>query len=137
VIRTQRVLVAVLFPAVLVVVLVTARSFGSGDDDSSATVDISSAADETEFEHDFVIPAGTGDRLDAGDTVDVVPGELTVRVGEAIRIVNDDARGHQVGVFYVGAGESLTQRFNSPGTLQDECDVHSSGAFTLIVLPEG
>jgi len=133
--RTQRAMVAIFWPVVLVVVIVIARGLGD-DDSSSATVGLSSASEETEFEHDFVIPAGTGDRLVAGQTVDVLPGELTVRVGEAIRIVNNDERGHQVGVFYVGAGESLTQRFNSPGTLQGECDVHSSGAFTLIVVPK-
>lgn len=136
--RSQRTMVAIFFPAILVIMLVVARSFGERDGDdagSVATVDLSSASDETEFEHDLVIPAGTGYRVAAGEVVDIVPAELTVRVGEALRIVNNDDEGHQVGVFYVGAGESLTQRFNSPGTLTDECDVHSSGAFTLIVLP--
>ncbi len=136
--RSQRAMVAIFFPAILVIILVVGRGLGyddSEDGGSVATVDLSSASDETEFEHDFVIPAGTGDRIAAGEVVDIVPGELTVHVGDALRIVNNDDEGHQVGVFYVGAGETLTQRFNSPGTLSDECDVHSSGAFTLIVLP--
>ncbi|HUF97675.1 MAG TPA: hypothetical protein VMM60_06055 [Ilumatobacter sp.] len=132
--RTQRLLIATFVPLMLLAALFIARGV-DGIGDSPATPDIGSAKDVTEFEHDFVIPAGTGDRVAAGEAIDVVPAALTVRVGEAIRIVNDDDRGHQVGVFYVGAGESLTQRFNSPGTLTDECDVHSSGAFTLVVLP--
>lgn len=132
--RTQRLLIATFVPLMLLAALFIARGV-DGIGDSPATPDIGSAKDVTEFEHDFVIPAGTGDRIAAGEAIDVVPAALTVRVGEAIRIVNDDDRGHQVGVFYVGAGESLTQRFNSPGTLTDECDVHSSGAFTLVVLP--
>lgn len=131
--RTQRLLIAILVPVISMAALFIARGIDGGG--SSDTPGISSANDVTEFEHDFVIPAGTGDRIAAGEVIDVVPAALTVRVGEAIRIVNDDDRGHQVGVFYVGAGESLTQRFNSPGSLTDECDVHSSGAFTLVVLP--
>jgi plastocyanin len=138
--RTPRLLVATFFPVIAlivmaVVVVVVARGLSGSDDASSATIGLTSASEETVFEHDFVIPAGTGERIVAGEAVDVVPAELTVRVGDAIRIVNHDARGHQVGVFYVGAGESLTQRFTSPGRLQDRCDVHSSKAFTLIVLP--
>jgi plastocyanin len=55
-------------------------------------------------------------------------------VGESIRITNDDSRGHVVGVFYVGAGETLTQSFTAPGVLTGECTVHSSGVFTLTVV---
>lgn len=133
--RTQRTMVAIFFPIMLVLAVVIGRGFDN-DGGSSSTPGISSAKTVTEFEHEFVIPAGTSDRIDAGEDIDVVPAELTVRVGEAIRILNHDDRGHQVGVFYVGAGESLTQQFNSPGTLKDACDVHSSGAFTLVVLPQ-
>ncbi|MGB0801270.1 MAG: cupredoxin domain-containing protein, partial [Ilumatobacteraceae bacterium] len=57
-----------------------------------------------------------------------------VAVGETIRIVNEDDRGHVVGVFYVGAGETLTQTFTAPGQLTGECTVHSSGVFTLTVV---
>lgn len=97
------------------------------------TPSISQVDDDTEFEHDYVIPAGTADRLEAGETVEIVPAELTVRVGEDIRIVNQDDADHAVGVFYVPAGRTLTQHFNSPGVLEGQCDIHPSGNFKLIV----
>jgi len=90
--------------------------------------------DDIAADHDYLIPAGTAERIDAGERIDILPAELEVSVGETIRIVNDDNRGHVVGVFYVGAGEILTQTFTAPGQLTGECTVHSSGVFTLTVV---
>lgn len=60
---------------------------------------------------------------------------MEVRVGEVIRIENQDDRGHLVGPFFIGANETLTQRFSSEGTFQGSCTVHPSGQITLTVLP--
>jgi plastocyanin len=54
-------------------------------------------------------------------------------VGETIRIVNDDDRGHNVGPFFVGAGETLSQRFSSAGEFVGVCTVHPSGQIVLVV----
>ena len=83
--------------------------------------------------YEFVIPAGAGEALDAGTPLEVLPGELDVRVGETIRIVNEDDRGHTVGPFFVGANETLTQRFSSPGEFVGVCTVHPSGEIVLVV----
>ena len=83
--------------------------------------------------YEFVIPAGAGEALDAGTPLEVLPGELDVRVGETIRIVNEDDRGHTVGPFFVGANETLTQRFSSPGEFVGVCTVHPSGQIVLVV----
>lgn len=56
-------------------------------------------------------------------------------MGEVIEIVNEDDRGHLVGPFFVGANETLTQRFASEGTFIGNCTVHPSGEITLTVLP--
>jgi plastocyanin len=85
-------------------------------------------------EYDVVIPAGSGARIDAGEQLDILPAELVVRVGESIRIVNHDDRGHVVGIFYVGAGETLIQTFTTAGELSGDCSVHPSGRFTLKVV---
>ena len=95
---------------------------------------LSAGEDGVSADYDYVIPSGTGDRIDAGERIDILPAELQVTVGETIRITNDDTRGHVVGVFYVGAGETLTQSFTAPGVLSGECTVHSSGVFTLSVV---
>ncbi len=83
--------------------------------------------------YEFVIPAGAGEALDAGTPLEILPGELDVRVGETIRIVNEDDRGHTVGPFFVGANETLTQRFSSPGEFVGVCSVHPSGEIVLVV----
>ncbi len=85
------------------------------------------------FEYDYLIPAGTGDLISSGGPVEILPAELSVRVGEVIRIVNEDDEGHFVGIFFVGAGETVTQRFASEGTFVGACSVHPSGTLTLEV----
>lgn len=131
--RRQRIVLILLVPLVAIGGLLIGRAIG----DDSAEADnlaVANADDAVEFEHDYLIPPGTAGRIEAGETVEIVPAELVVRVGEAIRIVNDDSEDHVVGVFFVAAGETLTQRFNSQGVLEGECSVHPSGAFTLRVV---
>jgi plastocyanin len=81
----------------------------------------------------YVIPEGTADDLAAGEPVEIIPGNLDVRVGEVIRVVNNDDEGHFVGIFFVGAGETVTQRFASPGEFEGNCSVHPSGRLVLTV----
>lgn len=83
--------------------------------------------------YEFVIPMGAGEALDAGTPLEILPGELNVVVGETIRIVNEDDRGHNVGPWFVGPNETLTQRFSSPGEFEGVCTVHPSGQLVLSV----
>lgn len=85
------------------------------------------------YDYDYVIPFGTGRRLDGGEEIEIVPGELDVKVGERIRIVNEDVRGAAVGIFWVPAERTVAMQFTTPGTLTGECDVHPSGIFTINV----
>lgn len=130
--KVQTIVLAVLVPIVLVgAYLIGTRS---GDDQQRTGIDVTSAEDANEFQHDYVIPAGTAAQLAAGESIEIVPAELVVEVGDALRIVNRDSADHVVGVFFVAAGETLTQRFNSPVVLEGECSVHPSGAFKLRVV---
>jgi len=117
--------------AAVVVVLVLITAACSSDSRSGALVVADPSA--TEFDFDYLIPAGTGLRFDAGEVIEILPGELEVSVGQVLRIVNDDDRDHLVGPFFVGAGETLTQRFSTPGQAQGLCTVHPSGQFVLTV----
>lgn len=108
-----------------------------------AVVAVVSSGDEPEFQtiansddadYEYTIPLGAGAQIDAGESINIIPVELTVRVGESLRIINDDERGHIVGVFFVGAGETLSQEFTGTGTLSGGCSIHPSGEFTLQVL---
>ena len=85
------------------------------------------------FDYDYLIPVGTADRISDGESVEILPAELTVHLGEVIRIINEDDEGHFVGIFYVGSGETVTQRFTSVGEFVGACSVHPSGSLTLEV----
>jgi len=126
-----------LIAAVVMVVLAgggaVAVMVGTGGDDPQRP-GVAAAVDDAGIDHDYLIPAGTGARIDGGEIIDILPAELVMTVGETIRIVNDDDRGHTVGVFYVGPGEELRQTFTAPGELSGECSVHSSGQFVLRVV---
>lgn len=89
--------------------------------------------DVDEIDYDYVIPAGTQDRKLRGETIEIMPASLDVEVGESIRIRNDDEAGAFVGIFYVGAGEVVSMRFTTPGTLTGACDFTPGGEFTINV----
>ncbi len=101
-------------------------------DPDGPTVEAADPAGQADFR--FVIAAGTGEAMDRGELVEILPPELEARVGEVLELVNEDDRGHIVGPFFVGAGETLRQEFASPGEYQGICTVHPSGEFTLTVL---
>ncbi len=102
-------------------------------DDGDETLEVAAVDGDETATYEYEIPPGAGEALDAGEPLEVLPGELNVEVGETIRIVNDDDRGHNVGPFFVGAGETLTQRFSSPGEFVGVCTVHPSGELVLVV----
>lgn len=83
--------------------------------------------------YEYVIPPGAGDALAAGEPLRIVPGRFEAKVGESVRIVNQDRQGHNVGPWYVGPNETLFQKFTSPGVYEGLCTVHPSGAMILEV----
>lgn len=100
---------------------------GCGSGDRGLSVEPSTG--RADFE--FVIPRGTGERIDRGEDPDIFPRRLDVRVGQVIRIVNEDNRSHVIGPFSVGRGETITQRFASPGTYRGECSAHPDSAVEI------
>jgi hypothetical protein len=117
--------------AVLLVVLGLLVASCGGDDRQGALVVPDPTADS--YDYDYEIPLGTGERFDNGELIEIIPAELEVNVGEVLRIVNDDERDHLIGPFFVGAGETLVQRFSAAGEFEGLCTVHPSGEFVLKV----
>lgn len=87
----------------------------------------------TTADFEYRIPVGTGARIDRGEEVELLPAVIEARVGQTIRIVNDDDRDYLLGPFPVGSGQTLTQEFTQPGTFIGECVVHPSGQLILEV----
>jgi plastocyanin len=91
------------------------------------------AAAEAIAEYDYTIPVGAGLALDAGTPLEILPGNFDARVGQTIQIINEDDRGHLVGPWFVGAGETMRQTFKTPGEFIGECTVHPSGQIVVTV----
>ena len=83
--------------------------------------------------HDIEIPAGTADRIAAGETVNLVPRELHLSVNDTVMIQNHDDEVHHVGPFVVTANETLVHRFDRPGRFQGTCELHPEDTFTIVV----
>jgi hypothetical protein len=124
--------------SIATVVAVAGATFAAGQlaacgDETGGSPRIDQVDASIVADYDYVIPAGSGARIDRGEELDIFPTELDAKVGQTIRIVNDDDRGHNIGPFYVGADSTLTQRFASPGRFIGVCSVHPSGQFVLQV----
>lgn len=83
----------------------------------------------------YVVPAGTAAKLAAGERLDLMPARLDVRVGDSLVIENRDTKAQQVGPYLVGAGQTLRQRFEDPGTIRGTCTVNGAGTVTIVVTP--
>lgn len=123
---TPRVQYWLLFATALILITTACSSERSG---ALVVPETQSAA----VDYGYLIPLGSGDRIRGGEPLALLPAELDVHVGEVIQIVNADSEGHFIGIFYVGPGETVTQRFASPGEFVGNCSVHPSGQITLRV----
>ena len=106
---------------------------GCSGSDRADGFQVTQADAEGEATYEYTIPQGAGEALDAGTPLEILPGELNVTVGETIRIVNEDDRGHNVGPWFVTANGEVNQTFTSPGSFDGVCTVHPSGELVLVV----
>mgnify|MGYP003347398111 CR=1 FL=1 len=75
------------------------------------------------------MPYGTAVRIERGYKVNIMPTSLDVKVGESIRVVNQDNTTFAVGPFTVAAGHEVSMRFTNPGVLSGVCAVNAAGRF--------
>lgn len=102
---------------------------------SCAQAGFQAETDRTDTIPDFeyTIPAGAGEQIDSGEPLDILPARIDAKVGHIIQIINHDDRGHLVGPWFVGANETLRQRFSYPGDYIGICSVHPSGEIKVNV----
>ncbi|MBM3658564.1 MAG: hypothetical protein FJW95_03555 [Actinobacteria bacterium] len=81
----------------------------------------------------YVIPAGTGDRVAAGEDVEIVPARLVVRVGDRLLLRNKDDVQHHMGPLLVDPNGLLSMSFSDEGTLEGVCTLNESGQAKIIV----
>jgi hypothetical protein len=88
---------------------------------------------EEQATYEYIVPYGTSVRIDQGQKVDLMPQHLDVKVGESIRIKNQDSRDYMIGPFFVTAGQSLAMRFTHAGQLSGACSMNPEGEFIINV----
>jgi plastocyanin len=112
----------------------TAPSSGASTEPTEADPSSTSSAPVADAESlSFTVPAGTGEKIDAGESVDVLPAELDVSIGDHITIENQDSRSHVIGPFYVAANDTMEHTFVAAGTFAGACTAHSSGEIVVVV----
>ncbi len=81
----------------------------------------------------IVIPAGTAERLAAGEDVALIPDDLRFRVRDRLVLVNHDVTTHRVGPFAVAPGKRLEKRLSEAATIEGFCSLHGGGRITIEV----
>ncbi len=96
------------------------------------------ARSKESLDHTFVVPLGTGNKLDGGESVEILPRDLEVRVGDRLVVVNDDDRAHDVGPWTVGGRQTFTFTFREIGRYDSRCTLHTGGGrfFIDVLAPE-
>lgn len=82
---------------------------------------------------EFVVPAGTAARIANGERVDIMPDTLELRVGDTLRIRNEDDVDTTVGPYLVEAGREFTLTYGAPGVFAGACALSEGGEFRIIV----
>lgn len=85
----------------------------------------------------YVIPAGTQQRIAAGDETVSFPDEISLTVGlrDTIIINNRDDVVHAFGPFIIGPQATFTKRFDNPVTYHAACTFHQDEQMRLVVHP--
>jgi len=85
----------------------------------------------------YIVPAGTTERLGAGQAVNVLPNVIELAVGGANTLVirNQDTAPIEVGGIKIATGQSYIQTFETPGAFDLMCSAHPSDKIRVIVKP--
>ncbi len=81
----------------------------------------------------IVIPAGTQDRLDAGEKVEIMPSRLEFHVGDTLHIRNDDDVTQSIGPYLVKAGQDFRLLYGSPGVFEGYCPLSEGERYEIVV----
>ncbi|MFP4513146.1 MAG: hypothetical protein ACLFRV_09405 [Acidimicrobiales bacterium] len=82
---------------------------------------------------EIIVPAGTQDRLAAGEEVVVMPARLEFRVGDRIRIRNDDDVAQSVGPYVVDPGKEMLLEYGAPGVYEGYCPLSEGERYEIVV----
>lgn len=100
-----------------------------------AVVAIGGGDDEprTPERFEVVVPVGTQARIDAGETVSVMPARIELRVGDTLYLRNDDVETQSVGPYVLDPGEVLELQYGAPGTFAGFCPLSEGKRYEIVV----
>jgi hypothetical protein len=67
------------------------------------------------------IPAGTAERIAAGEAVSSAPTEMKFVIGDKLVVVNEDTVDHQLGPLWIPAGRSASLNLDMAANLSYQC----------------
>ena len=83
----------------------------------------------------LVIPAGTAERVAAGQAPPSIPADMNFVVGDALVVVNQDNVDHQLGPLWVPSGASATLNLTTEENYSLECSFQPSKYIGIRVSP--
>lgn len=86
-------------------------------------------------EYWIVIPQGAYELAMHGTGEELVPDEIRLQVSGRNRLIiqNNDVEDHNIGPFFVRAGETIRQEFTQPATYQGTCSIRHTDEITITV----
>lgn len=82
---------------------------------------------------EIVIPMGTGDRIQAGESVSDIAGEMVFMVGDTLVLHNQDLVDHQLGPLWIPAGGSASMELNMATSYAYSCSFQPSKYLDLTI----
>lgn len=96
---------------------------------------MTAVASNPEKELWVVIPLGASELSMHGISEDLIPSEIRLQVSSRNRLIiqNNDVRDHNIGPFFVRAGETIRQEFSQPAIYEGTCSIRASDEINIIV----
>lgn len=84
---------------------------------------------------ELVIPAGTAERIAAGEAPPSIPNDLVFTIGDTLKVVNQDEVAHELGALYIPPGASASLAMEDANKYQLGCSFTPSRFLNFDVRP--
>ncbi|MBX3003087.1 MAG: hypothetical protein KF828_03955 [Anaerolineales bacterium] len=84
---------------------------------------------------ELIIPAGTAEKVAAGEPAPGIPDEMTFVIGDVLVVRNEDTQAHTLGPLLVPAGASASLPLNEEDNFSMTCSFNASSYMGLTVRP--
>jgi len=82
---------------------------------------------------ELVIPAGTAEKVAAGQAPLEIPKDMRFVVGDTLKVINQDTENHQLGPLWIPANSSATQKLETAENLVVECSFQAGSVIGITV----